>query len=758
MSRNLMHQHAAATSRNKAKTSKIVIRPFSKPPSLPANYYEQTVKELLDGTLEILNRQLAEYRGEKTEKQTDLSLQNAYTSVVTLVRHQYGPRLYEDWIQSMKQAVRIVLPHTGLGQGPLLQIIPELYRIYTEYLLCCQHVLLPLDRTHGWNGTTAVPVSAHAQTLWTAGLAAFAEQLQFYLKTIYQEWFQVWIYQDWKIATSTPVLQSIWYMWQDLQVLSSLPIEADLHEYWERTSKEVWESFSSNSQGAAAQFITWTHQQFSVIPIWPWLPVQWLGHVLDTCITQPLILDGLLAQERFWQPFLQQELVTSATSVPLTQLWLLCGRLPSGHAKVAQVIASFVKQEGLRRSQSVADLLALQSMVKQTIARLPGAGEVISLKSVWEEVVNSEESLAEPLAKHLDQILKSAKKLDVQPADWLSSVVTGIFVPLQAKDIFEAFYKRDLAKRLLWNKVVSMDIEKQVCSFLKAECGAGYTSKMEGMFQDIDLSREHMLVYKQAAEQNASQDNRVEMEVQILTTGYWPVYPQYQNLQLPSSLLERQNSFDAFYKKKCHGRRVAWQYALGNCLVKTNGFSKPYELNVSLLQALVLIQFTDAETKWTLPGLMQAIGLEDRDEMERILQSLALGKEGTRILRKLDPDGKKKPRMTVQDEDEFLIQTAFVSNQRRIRIQNIMMKETKEERDKTVETVSRDRLYLIDAVLVRILKARKTVLHQQLIPQVMEQVKFPAQAADVKSRIESLIEREYMERDAKDRNRYNYLA
>jgi hypothetical protein len=56
------------------------------------------------------------------------------------------------------------------------------------------------------------------------------------------------------------------------------------------------------------------------------------------------------------------------------------------------------------------------------------------------------------------------------------------------------------------------------------------------------------------------------------------------------------------------------------------------------------------------------------------------------------------------------------------------------------------------------MKARKTILHQQLIPQVLEQVKVPAQPADVKLRIESLIEREYMERDAKDRNRYNYLA
>ena len=146
--------------------------------------------------------------------------------------------------------------------------------------------------------------------------------------------------------------------------------------------------------------------------------------------------------------------------------------------------------------------------------------------------------------------------------------------------------------------------------------------------------------------------------------------------------------------------------------------------------------------------------------MERILQSLSLGKEGTRVLQKRDHDAdkKKKPRMSVHDDDTFRVKAAFHSNSRRIRITNIMMKETKEEREKTVEAVSRDRLYLIDAVLVRIMKARKTILHQQLIPQVLEQVKVPAQPADVKKRIESLIEREYMERDSKDRSRYNYLA
>jgi cullin 4 len=201
---------------------------------------------------------------------------------------------------------------------------------------------------------------------------------------------------------------------------------------------------------------------------------------------------------------------------------------------------------------------------------------------------------------------------------------------------------------------------------------------------------------------------------------------------------------------------------LGHCVVKANGFSRPYEFIVSLSQALVLVQF-NGRVSWTLPDLMKQIGMEDREEMERILQSLSVAKEGTRILKKIDFDAsaqqkKKKTRSTVDDKDQFEVFEQFESNQRRIRINNIMMKESKEERDKTVEAVSRDRLYLIDAVLVRIMKARKTILHQNLIPQVLEQLKVPASATDVKTRIESLIEREYMERDAKDRNRYNYLA
>lgn len=73
---------------------------------------------------------------------------------------------------------------------------------------------------------------------------------------------------------------------------------------------------------------------------------------------------------------------------------------------------------------------------------------------------------------------------------------------------------------------------------LKAECGATFTNKLEGMFKDMDLSRELMANYtqsKEAAEGRAS--SKVEMLVQVLTTGFWPTYPVYEVI-VPPQLAE----------------------------------------------------------------------------------------------------------------------------------------------------------------------------------------------------------------------------
>ena len=69
-----------------------------------------------------------------------------------------------------------------------------------------------------------------------------------------------------------------------------------------------------------------------------------------------------------------------------------------------------------------------------------------------------------------------------------------------------------------------------------------------------------------------------------------------------------------------------------------------------------------------------------------------------------------------------------------------------------------ERRNIIDAVTVRIMKARRTEKHIQLVEDVMRQITiFNAQPAMIKQRIESLIEREYLKRDEADKTKYIYL-
>lgn len=53
----------------------------------------------------------------------------------------------------------------------------------------------------------------------------------------------------------------------------------------------------------------------------------------------------------------------------------------------------------------------------------------------------------------------------------------------------------------------------------------------------------------------------------------------------------------------------------------------------------------------------------------------------------------------------------------------------------------------IDAAIVRVMKTRKSLSHKLLVSELLTQLKFPMKQSDLKKRIESLIDREYLERD-----------
>lgn len=124
----------------------------------------------------------------------------------------------------------------------------------------------------------------------------------------------------------------------------------------------------------------------------------------------------------------------------------------------------------------------------------------------------------------------------------------------------------------------------------------------------------------------------------------------------------------------------------------------------------------------------------------------------TRVLRK-EPKGKE-----VEESDVFHWREDFTTALFRVRINQIQSKETVEENKRTNDQVLQDRQYQIDAALVRVMKSRKHLSHKLLVQEVMQQLKFSIKASDLKKRIESLIEREYLARADGQQDMYNYLA
>jgi len=90
------------------------------------------------------------------------------------------------------------------------------------------------------------------------------------------------------------------------------------------------------------------------------------------------------------------------------------------------------------------------------------------ITSNFEQVINLNPKSPEYLSLFIDDKLKiGVRGMTEQDIETVLDKAIGLFRFLQEKDIFETYFKRHLAIRLLLNKSVSHDSEKEVISKLK---------------------------------------------------------------------------------------------------------------------------------------------------------------------------------------------------------------------------------------------------------------------------------------------------
>ncbi|CAD6586280.1 MAG: Cullin-4 [Cyphobasidiales sp. Tagirdzhanova-0007] len=451
----------------------------------------------------------------------------------------------------------------------------------------------------------------------------------------------------------------------------------------------------------------------------------------------------------------------------LAILYSLFARV-SALTELKNAFHSFVKAKGTSivsdasRDETMVDsLIAFQTSLDVTVTQSFGNDFDFSkaTKDAFVLFINSRQNKpAEMIAKFIDAKMRAGNRAmaDEELEKTFRSVLT-LFRYCQGKDIFEAFYKKDFAKRLLLNRSASSDAEKSMLLKLKEECGPAFTAKLETMAKDIDLASCFVFVsadIMKAFKEHLGPDGSNLLTVNVLTTGNWPTYHRTP-CRIPDSLSRELDRFTRFYKVKYAGRSLAYMHALDQCTLRAEFSKGPgggrKELNVSFYQAIILLLFNDIgeEEKIGFKEIVEQTGLEPKETV-RTLQSLACAKH--KVLLK-EPKGRD-----VSESDEFSFNPNFKDDKYRLKINQIQQKETVEEQKSTTQQVLLDRQSHLQLVIVRILKSRKSIKHTELIMEVVNMLKerFRVDPPEIKKAIDSLIDRDYMERNGRDA--YNYLA
>ncbi|KAI5797916.1 Cullin [Peziza echinospora] len=363
-----------------------------------------------------------------------------------------------------------------------------------------------------------------------------------------------------------------------------------------------------------------------------------------------------------------------------------------------------------------------------------------------------------------DNLKKGLKGKTEEEVDQVLDKAITLFRYIGDKDVFERYYKKHLSRRLLMGRSVSHDVEKQMIGKLKLEVGVAFTGRMEGMFKDMNISEDLTSEFKKQRAEDVDEDpdsSRLELGVHVLTPTFWPMAAMGGDADIqktctyPTEVEELREAFTKFYLNRHSGRKLQWQANMGTADLKATFKGRKHEVNVSTYGMVILLAFNDVEPGQSLTfSDLQTITSIPESDLIRNLQSLAVAPK-TRLLRK-EPMSKD-----VRPTDRFVFNDNFTTKYTRIRIGVVANRaETDKERKETGEKVDETRAHQIEAAIVRIMKQRKQAIHGDLLLEVMNLLssRFKPDPVMIKKRIESLMEREYLERVEGERQTYRYLA
>ncbi|KAM9648737.1 cullin-2 isoform X1 [Harpia harpyja] len=452
----------------------------------------------------------------------------------------------------------------------------------------------------------------------------------------------------------------------------------------------------------------------------------------------------------------------------MANMYTLLRAVSSGLPHMIQELQNHIHDEGLRATsnlsqenmptQFVESVLEVHSKFVQLINTVLNGDQhfMSALDKALTSVVNYREPKSickapELLAKYCDNLLKKSAKgmTENEVEDKLTSFIT-VFKYIDDKDVFQKFYARMLAKRLIHGLSMSMDSEEAMINKLKQACGYEFTSKLHRMYTDMSVSADLNNKFNNFIKnQDTIIDLGISFQIYVLQAGAWPLtQAPSSTFAIPQELEKSVQMFELFYSQHFSGRKLTWLHYLCTGEVKMNYLCKPYVAMVTTYQMAVLLAFNNSETV-SYKELQDSTQMNEK-ELTKTIKSLL-------DVKMINHDSDKED---LEAESTFSLNMNFSSKRTKFKITTSMQKDTPQEMEQTRSAVDEDRKMYLQAAIVRIMKARKVLRHNALIQEVISQsrARFNPSISMIKKCIEVLIDKQYIERSQASADEYSYVA
>jgi len=360
-------------------------------------------------------------------------------------------------------------------------------------------------------------------------------------------------------------------------------------------------------------------------------------------------------------------------------------------------------------------------------------------------ILNKYENAGLLLANYCDDILRKNGPIKIDECERilkLKDIMTVVEL-LNDKYQFIHFGKRKGLNRYLQTNTFSDSLEDHWVKIIKESFGLSEVRYFKSIHEENSSSKDFTKEFS-ACPSNLYPDF---LSIMILPFGIFDLKcDSTDRWNMPSKIIANMVCFEKFYTGKKHpNRNLKWSFVNSTFDVKVhipagNGKHASYVFKCTHEQMLVLMQFENMRSKWTLEELKERTKLP----ASVIQEVIVVLKQKLRLI-------------ASTKENYFTIYPKFTSKILHINLTSFSKTKMNEKKiSATAHVHDRElnakREQIVQAAIIRIMKASKMISFERLRAGIVEQLchNFQPNVSFIQSTISKLIEKEYMEKVLSD--------